>query len=547
MERERGRRIVESGEAVLGVELGSTRIKAVLIAPDGAPLAQGAHRWENHFEDGNWTYPLEEVWSGLRAAYADLAADVGARYGAPPERLAAAGVSAMMHGYLAFDGSGNLLVPFRTWRNTGTRRAAEELTGALGCNIPQRWSAAHLYQAILNREPHVEKVRFLTTLSGYVHWRLTGKKVLGIGDAAGMFPVDGALGTFDPEKLNVFDKMAGRHGFSKPLRTLLPEVLRAGEPAGALTAAGAELLDPTGTLRPGVPMAPPEGDAGTGMAATDALAPRTGNISAGTSVFAMVVLERPLSGFYPELDTVATPTGRAVAMVHCNNGTSDLDAWVRLLRQAGLGRGDENAAYEMFYRAALAGEPDCGGVTVCNFLSGEPVTGLDAGIPLLTRTPDARLTLENFARANLLGAMAALKLGMEILTEREGAAIDTLTGHGGLFQTGGAAQRLLAGVLGIPVRCMETAESGGPWGMALLAGYLVRKRDGEPLEDFLRERVFRRVRSRTARPDPRDADGAAAYLRRYRKLLDVERGAVRAFQSAPADKKEEIGDAPEGV
>lgn len=547
MKREDGRKIVESGGAVLGMELGSTRIKAVLIAPDGAPLARGAHHWENRLENGNWTYSLEEVWPGLQDAYAHLAADAEARYGAPLRRLAAAGVSGMMHGYLAFDGSGELLVPFRTWRNTGTRRASEELTGALGCSIPQRWSAAHLYQAILNRESHVGRIRFLTTLSGYVHWRLTGEKALGIGDAAGMFPVDGAAGDFDGEKLRRFDDLTRQAGFPRPLRTLLPAVRRAGRPAGNLTAAGAKLLDPTGTLLPGVPMAPPEGDAGTGMTATNALTPRTGNISAGTSIFAMVVLERPLAHSCPELDTVATPTGRDVAMVHCNNGTSDLDAWMGLLREAGLGGGDENAAYDAFYRAALAGRPDCGGVTVCNYLAGEPVTGLDAGIPLLARTPDAALTLENFARANLLGALATLKLGMEILTEREGVSIDALTGHGGLFQTGDAAQRLLAGLLGVPVRCMETAGEGGPWGMALLADYLVCQGSGESLEDFLRDRIFYRVKSSTARPDPQDAAGAAAYLRRYRKLLTAERAAVREFQTAPAEEEEEIGDAPEGV
>lgn len=540
MERETGRQIVESGKAVLGIELGSTRIKAILIAPDGMPMAQSAHHWESRLEGGNWTYPLETVWEGLRDAYAALAADVNAKYGAEIRRLAAAGVSAMMHGYLAFDEHGNLLVPFRTWRNTSTRQASAELSELLQCNIPQRWSAAHLYQAILNREPHVEKIRFLTTLSGYVHWRLTDEKVLGIGDAAGMFPVDSKLGDFDPEKLDIFDKMAKKHNFSLPLRKLLPEGKRAGESAGVLTAAGAKLLDPTGKLQPGVPMAPPEGDAGTGMTATDSLAPRTGNVSAGTSIFAMVVLEKPLTNFYPELDVVATPTGREAVMVHCNNGTSDLDAWVRLLRQAGLGGGDENAAYEAFYRAALEGDSDCGGVTVCNYLAGEPVTGLDTGIPLLLRTSHAKLTLQNFARANLLGMLATLKLGMEILTEREDVSIDTLVGHGGLFQTGLAAQKLLAGLLGVPVRCMETAGEGGPWGMALLASYLVNQAPGEPLENFLRGRVFCSVQSRTAAPDTADADGAAAYLRQYRKTLNVERAAVREFQKTPADGKDGI-------
>lgn len=540
MERETGKQIVESGRAILGMEFGSTRIKAILIGPDGLPLAQGAHHWENRLENGNWTYPLEEVRFGLRDAYANLAADVRMRYGTEIRHLAAAGISAMMHGYLAFDESGNLLVPFRTWRNTSTRQAAGELTGALRFNFPQRWSAAHLYQAILNREPHVGKIRFLTTLSGYVHWQLTGEKVLGIGDAAGMFPVDGAAGDFDGEKLRGFDALTAKEHFSRPLRELLPEVRRAGEPAGVLTEAGAELLDTAGALQPGVPMAPPEGDAGTGMTATDSLAPQMGNVSAGTSIFAMVVLKKPLTGVYPELDVVATPEGRDAVMVHCNNGTSDLDAWVRLLREAGLGGGDESAAYELFYRKALEGDADCGGVAVCNYLSGEPVTGLDEGIPLLARTPDAKLTLANFARANLLSAMATLKLGMALLTEREGVSIDTLTGHGGLFQSGNAAQKLLAGLLGVPVRCMETAGEGGPWGMALLASYLVNRNAGESLEGFLRERVFRKIRNTTVRPDARDTDGAAAYLRRYRKLLNVERAAVREIQGTPADKKEGI-------
>jgi sugar (pentulose or hexulose) kinase len=540
MERETGRRIVESGLGILGIELGSTRIKAVLTAPDGTPLAQGSHHWESRLENGNWTYSLEDVRDGLRDACADLAANTMAEYGARIQTAAAMGVSAMMHGYLAFDADGNLLVPFRTWRNTSTRQAAEELSASLRFNIPQRWSAAHLYQAILNGEPHLERIAFLTTLSGYVHWQLTGERVLGIGDAAGMFPVDGDLGTFDPEKLKIFDGLARQHGFLKPLGGLLPRVLRAGTPAGTLTEAGARLLDPTGGLRPGVPMAPPEGDAGTGMAATDSLAPRTGNVSAGTSIFAMVVLEKPLSGFYPELDVVATPAGRQAVMVHCNNGTADLDAWVRLLREAGLGGGDETAAYEAFYRAAMAGQEDCGGVTVCNYLAGEPVAGLDSGIPLVARLPDGRLTLGNFARAALLSTMTTLKLGMELLTAREDVSIDALVGHGGLFQTGDAAQHLLAGLLNVPVRCMETAGTGGPWGMALLASYLVNRRDGETLEDFLHHRIFQSVKAVTAQPAPADIAGGQRYLARYQRLLRAERTAVASFQASSAENEKGV-------
>lgn len=531
MERETGREIIASGQAVLGMELGSTRIKAVLTAPVGTLLAQGSHRWETRLEDGNWTYDPAEIWSGLREAYGALAADAAGRYGAEIRTLAAMGVSAMMHGYLAFDENGTLLVPFRTWRNTSTRPASEALSKALACNIPQRWSASHLYQAMLNREPHLARLRFLTTLSGWVHWRLTGERVLGIGDAAGMFPVDEAAGDFDPEKLKIFENLAREQGFSQPIRPLLPAVKTAGQPAGVLTAEGAKLLDGSGRLRPGVPLAPPEGDAGTGMTATDSLLPRTGNVSAGTSVFAMVVLEKPLSGWYPELDVVATPAGRQVVMVHCNNGTPDLDAWVALLREAGLGGGDPEAAYGAFYRAALSGEPDCGGVTACSYLAGEPVTGLDAGIPLLARTPDGRLTLANFSRAMLLGTLATLKLGLALLMEREGVAIETLVGHGGLFQTGDAAQRLLAGLLNVPVRCMETAGEGGPWGMALLASYRVNRRDGETLEAFLHRQVFGGVASTVVRPDAGDAAGAARYLTRYERLLAAERAAVAAFET----------------
>jgi sugar (pentulose or hexulose) kinase len=532
MDTAKSRQIIEGGKAVLGVEFGSTRIKAVLIGPEHTPIAQGDHEWENRLENGVWTYHMEDVWSGLQDAYKNLAADVQAKYGAKLENLAAIGFSAMMHGYLAFDGEGRQLAPFRTWRNTITEQAAAALTKEFGFNIPQRWSIAHLYQAILNGESHVKDIRFLTTLAGYVHWQLTGEKVLGVGDAAGMFPIDSTTNTYDAGMMKKFGALVVDKGYAWTLSDILPKVLVAGESAGRLTAQGAKLLDPTGTLHAGIPLAPPEGDAGTGMAATNSVAVRTGNVSAGTSVFAMIVLEKALADCYPEIDMVTTPTGKAVAMVHCNNCTSDLNAWVGLIKEASAALGgttDMNEIFGTLYRKALEGDADCGGVMAYNYFSGEPITKLDEGRPMVVRTPDAKFTLANFMRANLFSAMATLKLGMDILTQKEHVTVDTLMGHGGLFKTKGVAQKLMAGALNVPVSCMETAGEGGPWGMALLAAYMANKAQGETLENYLNIKVFADAKGESIAPDAKDVEGFTAFISAYRKGLAAERAAVETL------------------
>ena len=517
----------------LGIELGSTRIKAVLAGPDGSVLASGAHDWENRFEDGYWTYHLDDVWTGIQDAYARLAADYKARYGEELRQVGALGVSAMMHGYLPFDGAGQQLAAFRTWRNTTTGPAAEALTERFGFNIPQRWSIAHLYQAMLNGEPHVNQIAHLTTLAGYVHWRLTGEKVLGVGEASGMFPIDSETGDYDAGMLASFDELLKSASLPYTLRDILPRVLPAGADAGCLTEAGAKLLDPTGTLAPGAVMAPPEGDAGTGMVATNSVAARTGNVSAGTSVFAMAVLEKPLSRVYPEIDMVTTPTGRPVAMVHCNTCTSDLDAWVRLLGQMAEAAGvplAKPALYDLFYQKALEADADCGGLVNFNYYSGEPVTGLDEGRPLFVRRPGAKLTLANFARAQLYSTMATLKLGMDILLEKEQVKLDSLLGHGGLFKTPVVGQKLLAGALGVPVSVMETAGEGGPWGMALLALYRLEKQADQTLEAWLNAVVFAGAAGSTQTPDEADRAGFAAFIRDYAACIPVEKAAVDALR-----------------
>jgi sugar (pentulose or hexulose) kinase len=514
--------------AVLGIELGSTRIKACLVdaADPAVVVASGSHEWENQLVDGVWTYALDDVWAGLQAAYADLVADL-TRQGRPaPTELTAIGISAMMHGYLAFDAAGELLVPFRTWRNTSTGDAATELTEQFGVNIPLRWSIAHLHQAVLNAEPHVPSIASVNTLAGYVHDALTGRRVLGVGDASGMFPIDPATRDYDAELLARFDRLAALH---LPLRELLPEVLVAGQPAGALTAAGAALLDPTGTLQPGAPLCPPEGDAGTGMVATNAVAPRTGNVSAGTSIFAMVVLERPLQRVHHELDVVTTPAGDPVAMVHCNNGASELAAWVgmfhRFAEAAGLGL-DHDAVYDILFREALTGDPDAGGLLAYNHLAGEPIAGLAEGRPLFVRTPDSRLNLANTMRAHLYGVFGTLSLGMRVLAD-EGVQLDRMSAHGGMFRTAGVAQRFLAAALDAPVEVAESAGEGGAWGVAVLAAFAAS--GGGDLDTYLRDRVFASAESHTIQPDPDDVAGYTAYLDRYRAGLAVERAAVTAL------------------
>ncbi|MDR1043435.1 MAG: ATPase, partial [Clostridiales Family XIII bacterium] len=469
---------IKSGRTFLGIELGSTRIKSVLIGEDFAPLASGAHDWENRLENGIWTYSLDDVEKGIRASYAALADDVRRLYGEELRSVAGIGVSAMMHGYLVFDRADELLAPFRTWRNTTTGRAAAELTELFGFNIPLRWNVAHLYQAILDGEPHVPDIARITTLAGYVHKKLTDAFVIGVGDASGMFPIDSQICDYDEEMLDKFDKKtglsvsSGQAGYSDipwRIRDILPEVLTAGADAGALTPEGARWLDPSGTLEPGAPACPPEGDAGTGMVATGAVAERTGNVSAGTSVFAMIVLEEALSKVYPEIDMVTTPAGRPVAMVHCNNCTSDIDAWVRLFGESAALLGaktDKSALYETLYGQALGGEDDCGGILTYNYISGEPITGFDEGRPLLLRSPDARFTFANLSRSLIFSSMATLKIGMDILTENENVRIDRLLGHGGLFKAKGVAQSLMASALGTSVSVMETAGEGGAWGIA---------------------------------------------------------------------------------
>ncbi len=523
---------IAEGRAVLGVELGSTRIKAVLIGEKHAPIASGDHTWENRLENGVWTYHLDDVWAGIQDAYAALCRNVEERYGVKLTRLAGLGVSAMMHGYLPFDKNWNQLCEFRTWRNTMTGQAAEELTALLGFNIPQRWSIAHLYQAILNQETHLPQLAYLTTLAGYVHYALTGKHVMGVGEASGMFPIDSETGTYDAGMVELFDAKTAEKGCSFNLLDILPEVLNAGEDAGVLTENGAKLLDPTGALEAGAPVAPCEGDAGTGMVATNAVAVRTGNVSAGTSVFAMIVLEKPLSKVYPEIDMVTTPTGKPVAMVHCNNCTSDINAWAGVLagfaEAAGLSvsKGD---IYTAMFTSALEGDKDCGGVINVPLLSGEPVVDLNEGRPMMIRTPDAALTFANFSRSLVAGAMSSLKLGMDILA-KENVQIDSLLGHGGYFKTPVAGQKILADSLNTPISVMETAGEGGPWGMALLAAYRANKAEGQTLEAYLNEKVFAAANSSTVAPEAADVEGIERYTRQFVAALPAEKAAIEHIQ-----------------
>ncbi|MGW6129559.1 xylulokinase [Cellulomonas sp. NPDC055163] len=531
------RAAITQGATALGIELGSTRIKACLVAQDGTVLASGSHDWENQYVDRVWTYSLDAVWTGLQECYAALLADAEQRHGVRPTTFGALGVSAMMHGYLAFDADGELLTPFRTWRNTTTERAATELTELFGHNIPLRWSVAHLYQAVLDDEPHVPAVASVTTLAGYVHRALTGRHVLGVGDASGMFPVDATTRTYDARLLGLFDERVGDRRPGLRLAELLPEVLVAGQEAGRLTAEGAALLDPTGSLQPGLPLCPPEGDAGTGMVATNAVAPRTGNVSVGTSIFAMVVLERPLARVHDELDLVTTPAGDLVAMVHCNNGASELGAWAEVFGRFATVLGSPAAPDDVFgalLREALEGEADGGGLLAYNYLSGEPITGLAEGRPLVVRTPGSRLTLANFVRTQVYGAFGTLSLGMRVL-ESEGVALSTLFAHGGMFRTAGVAQRLLAAAVGAPVTVARTASEGGPWGIAVLAAYLGAA-DELDLGAFLDTRIFGDAAADVVEPDPVDVAGYATFLERYVAGLAIERAAVEAtgHQDRPA-------------
>ncbi len=522
---------MELKNLVLGLELGSTRIKAVLLDERHIPVASGSFAWENQLENGIWTYDLETVHTGLRACYADLQQDVRKKLGVPLTTVGAMGISGMMHGYLPFDRDGKQLAAFRTWRNTMTGPAAAALTAAFGFNVPQRWSVAHLYQAVLNGEDHLPRLDYLTTLAGYIHWRLTGRRVLGVGEASGMFPIDSGKMDYDQAMTEKFDALVAPRGYPWKLRDVLPQVLTAGRSAGVLTEAGARFLDPTGTLQPGIPLAPPEGDAGTGMAATNSVRVRTGNVSAGTSDFAMVVVDKPL-GVHREIDMVTTPAGLPVAMVHCNNCTSDINAWVDLFSQFAYaigGDGDKRKLFPLLFNKALEGDPDCGGLLSYNYFSGEGITDLDEGRPVFLRTPDCKFTLANFMRAHLLSALATLKMGLDILTEEERVEIEKLYGHGGFFKTPGVGQRMLSAAVNAPVSVMETAGEGGPYGMALLAAYLLRREPGETLEDYLDRKVFANARSFTLMADAADVGGFQSFLERYVKALPVERAAVETL------------------
>jgi sugar (pentulose or hexulose) kinase len=495
---------------------------------DHAPIASGSYEWENRYENGVWTYHLEDVWTGLQESYRNLQKEVFENYNVTLQTIGAIGFSGMMHGYLAFDKDGNLLAPFRTWRNTITEKAAKKLTNLFQFNIPQRWSIAHLYQAILNKEPHIRDISHLTTLAGYVHWKLTGQKVLGVGEASGVFPINSKTNDYDKRMLKLLNEQLKAKKLPWKLQHILPKVLMAGDTAGALTEEGATLLDPTGGLKAGIPLCPPEGDAGTGMVATNSVAVRTGNVSAGTSVFAMIVLEKPLSKLYPEIDMVTTPTGKPVAMVHSNNCTSDLNAWVDLFREFTKALGvevSESMLFEMLYRQGLDGDADAGGLLAYNYFSGEHLTHLEEGRPLFVRTPESKFTLANFMRVHLFSSLGALKIGLNIF-EREKVRIDQILGHGGFFKTKEVGQKMMAAAMNVPVSVMETAGEGGAWGIALLASYMLHKGTNETLEDYLANKVFAGEKGSTVAPDPKDVDGFAAFMERYKKGLVIERTAV---------------------
>ncbi|HOQ38193.1 MAG TPA: FGGY-family carbohydrate kinase [Defluviitaleaceae bacterium] len=528
-EMDRIKNSIINGRTALGIELGSTRIKAILLDESNMPVASGSHEWENSYIDGIWTYSLDEIWTGVQDSYQKMASDVKEKYGLTLTKIGAIGFSAMMHGYMVFDKDGNLLVPFRTWRNNITEQASGVLTKLFNYNIPQRWSIAHLYQAILNKEEHVTKIAFQTTLAGYIHWKLTGEKVLGIGEASGVFPIDLNTKNYNQAMIHQFNELIAAENLPWKLEDILPKVLLAGEKAGVLTQEGAKLLDVTGQLEPGVPLCPPEGDAGTGMVATNSIAKRTGNVSAGTSVFAMIVLEKELSRVYPEIDLVTTPTGDLVAMAHSNNCSSDLNAWVALFAEFAEVMGikaDMNKIYSTLYNMALKGDPECGGLLSYGYLSGEHITGFEEGRPLFVRSSESKFNLANFMRVHLFTALAAMKTGVDILIKDEGVKLDNILGHGGLFKTKGVGQKIMAAALNTPVSVMETAGEGGAWGMALLASYMINKKENESLEEYLNHKVFTGQNIETLLPDEKDVKGFEEFMQRYMKGLAIERAAV---------------------
>lgn len=521
---------IEAGKAILGIELGSTRIKAVLIDQENKPIAQGSHTWENQLVDGLWTYSVEAVWYGLQDCYADLRTNVKSLYDTEIETLAAIGVSAMMHGYMAFNEKEEILVPFRTWRNTNTGQAAAALSELFVYNIPLRWSISHLYQAILDNEEHVPSINYLTTLAGFVHWQITGQKVLGIGDASGMLPIDLITKNYSSEMVDKFDKLIAPKGYDWKLRDILPKVLSAGENAGFLTPEGASRLDVSGHLKAGIPVCPPEGDAGTGMVATNAVKQRTGNVSAGTSSFSMIVLEKELSKPYEMIDMVTTPDGSLVAMVHCNNCTSDLNAWINIFKEYQELMGtpvDIDEIYGKLYNHALTGNADCGGLISYNYISGEPITGLADGRPLFVRSANDKFNLANFMRTHLYASVGVLKIGNDILFNEEKIRVDRITGHGGLFKTKGVGQRILAAAINSPISVMETAGEGGAWGIALLASYLANNGNDQSLADFLDKHVFTGNAGIEISPTAEDVSGFNTYIESYKAGLPIEEAAVR--------------------
>ncbi len=526
---ESNRSAIAAGRTTLGIELGSTRIKAVLINEKNVPIASGSYDWENQYVDNIWTYDLDEVWKGVQASYQRMAKEVKDTFGETITTIGAIGFSAMMHGYMVFDQNENLLVPFRTWRNTITEEASNILTETFQYHIPQRWSIAHLYQAIIKQEPHVKDIDYMTTLAGYIHWKLTGQKVLGVGEASGMFPIDIESRDFNLHMIEQFSNLVAPKGFPWKLADILPKVMVAGEDAGRLTEEGAKLLDPTGNLKAGILLCPPEGDAGTGMVATNSVAKRTGNVSAGTSVFAMVVLEKELSKVYEEIDLVTTPTGNLVAMVHCNNCTSDLNAWVNLFKESLENYGvtvDMTKLYSVLYNKALEGDDDCGGLLAYNYFSGEHITKFEEGRPLFVRTPESNFNLANFMRVHLFTSLGALKTGLDILLKQENVRLDEILGHGGLFKTKGVGQRIMAAAIDVPVSVMETAGEGGAWGIALLASYMIHKEKEETLDHFLTEQVFVGQMGSKMSPVASDVEGFNSFMNRYTNGLAIERAAV---------------------
>ncbi|WP_208560865.1 xylulokinase [Marinilactibacillus kalidii] len=526
-------KVIDQNTLSLGIEFGSTRVKAVLINDQFAPIASGAYDWENKLIDGYWTYDLDEVWSGLQIAYKELFENVRAEYDVKLTKVASIGFSGMMHGYLSFNKNAELLVPFRTWRNTTTDAASKKLTELFAFNIPHRWTISHLYQAILNKEAHVKEIDFVTTLAGYVHWKLTGERVVGVGEAAGMFPIDSEIIDFDKKRVAQFNELEEVKSFDWSITEIFPKVLAAGSVAGKLSEEGANLIDPTGHLMAGIPFCPPEGDAGTGMVATNSVAERTGNISAGTSVFSMIVLEEALSSYYEEIDMVTTPTGKPTAMVHCNNFTTDINAWAKLFGELieALGLSvDKNQLFTTLFEQSLKADSDGGKLVSCNYYSGEPITGLEEGRPLFVQMPDSVLSLPNFMRTQIYSALATLKIGMDILTSKEDVRVDQLLGHGGFFKTKYVGQKMMADALNVPVTVMETAGEGGPWGMALLAAYLLRKQDGETLEAFLDKQVFSSEVPNTVEPSKVESNDFEEFMKRYTMMLDVEKQAVQSLK-----------------